>query len=95
MTAMTPELYFLLMALGVPVGIVAIALIGAHFHHNGTEQLLDWAPTRSPRKEAELYAGDTQQMLQAINRYRRLRGAPDRSLDEITEHSWANLSQYL
>jgi hypothetical protein len=90
---MTPELYFLLMILGVPVAILGIAIVGARFYDDGTEQLLDWKPRRSARKEAELYVSDTQDLLTAVNRYRRLRGAPDRSLEEITEHSWANLDQ--
>lgn len=91
---MTPELYFLLMVLGLPVALLAIAIVGAHFHREGTEQLLDWKPTRSARKEAELYVGDAQEMLEALNRCRRSRGAPDRSLDEITERSWVNLDSW-
>ena len=91
---MTPELYFLLMVLGVPVVILGIAMVGAHFYRDGPEQLLDWKPTRSPKREAELSVGDTQEMLDAVNRYRSLRGAPARSLEEITEHGWARLDRY-
>jgi len=90
----TAELYFLLMVIGLPVLILGLALAAARFYHDGPEELLDWKPTRSPRREAELYGGDTHDMLGAINRYRRLRGAPDRSLEEVTEHSWADLDQY-
>lgn len=81
---MTPDLYFLLIVVGVPVAVLGIAMLGACFYRDGAEQLLDWKPTRSARQEAELYVGDTQDMLKAVNRYRRLRGAPDRSLEEIT-----------
>ncbi len=90
---MTPELYFLLTVLGLPVAMLGIALLSASYDDD-TEQLLDWKQTRSAKQEAELYASDTQDMLKAVNRYRRSRGAPERSLDQITEHSWANLDLY-
>jgi hypothetical protein len=91
---MTASLYFILIVVGLPVAFLLIAMVGTRLHHDGNEQLLDWKPTRSPRREAELHAGDTQQMLDALNRYRRLRGAPERSLEEITEQNWANLEQF-
>ncbi len=80
---MTPELYFLVMVLGVPALILAVAIVGAWLHGEDSEQLLDWRPTRSLKKEAELSLGDAQEMLDAVNRYRRLRGAPARSIEEI------------
>lgn len=88
---MTPELYFLLMVLGVPLAILGVAMLGAHFHRDGAEEILDWKPTRSANKEAELSVGDAEEMLTAVNRYRALRGVPDRSLEEIARHSWAHL----
>lgn len=91
---MTPGLYFLSMVLGVPIALLGIAMIGAHFYRDGPEQLLDWKPTRSPKKEAELCVGDAREMLEAVNRYRRERGAPDRSLEELVEHGWAGLERY-
>jgi hypothetical protein len=33
-------------------------------------------------------------MLAAQNRYRRLRGAPERSLEEVTDHAWASLKRF-
>ena len=91
---MTPDMYFLLMVVGLPAAILLIAMLGASFHHHGDEELLDWKPTRSPRQEAELHSGDTQQILNALNKYRRMRGAPECSLQDITEHNWANLQQH-
>ena len=90
---MTPNLYFLLMVLGLPAAILLIAVLGASLHRHDDERLLDWKPTRSPTREAELHVGETQQMLDAVNRYRRSRGAPERRLQEVTEHGWANLEQ--
>jgi hypothetical protein len=91
---MTPNVYFLLIVVGLPVALLLIALVGASMHHDDNEQLLDWKPTRSPREEAALHSGDTQQMLNALNRYRRMRGAPECSLQDITRHDWANPQQY-
>jgi hypothetical protein len=87
---MSPNGYFLLMVLGVPVAILAVAMLAGRLHRGGYERVLDWKATRSPEREAEL-TGDTQQMLAALNRHRRLRGAPERTLADITKHSWAEL----
>jgi len=91
---MTAGGYSLLMVVGLPAAFVLIAMLGAGFHRKRGAEVLDWKPTRSPRREAELHAGETQQMLDALNRYRRLRGAPEQSLHEVTEANWASLDQY-
>jgi hypothetical protein len=85
------QLYFLVMVVGVPLGILVIAIIGSHFYRDGYAEMLDWKPTRSAAREAELQRRDIDEMLAAQNRYRRRRGAPERSLDEATEHPWARL----
>jgi len=85
------QMYFIAMVIGLPLLIVMLALIAARFYRGGPEELLDWQPTRSPEREAELEHGDIHQMLTALNRYRRQRGAPERSLEEVTEHGWAGL----
>ena len=79
------QTYFLSMVLGLPLVILALALLAGHFHRDGYAELLDWKPTRSPEREVELELGDIQQMLAAQNRHRRRRGAPERTLDEVTE----------
>jgi hypothetical protein len=91
---MTANGYYLLMIIGVPVAFLLIAMWGFVFHRHDDAEVLDWKPTRSPQREAELHVGDTQEMLDALNRYRRLRGAPERSLEEITEENWASLDHY-
>src|SRR5271167_1659828 len=85
------QIYFLVMVFGVPLGLLVIALVAARFHREGYAEILDWKPTRSPEREAELQLSDVDQMLAAQNRYRRLRGAPERTLEEVTEHAWALL----
>jgi len=82
------ELYFLAMVLGLPLLLTVISLLAGLAYREGPEELLDWRPTRSLEKEAELEHGDVQQMLAALNRYRRERGAPERSLADVTERAW-------
>jgi len=77
------QAYFLGMVLGLPLVLLLVALIAGHLYRDDAEELLDWRPTRSPEKEAQLHHGDVEQMLAALNRYRRLRGAPERSLEEV------------
>ncbi len=88
------QIYFLVMAVGVPLGLLVIAVLAAHFHGDGYADILDWTPTRSPEREAELQISDVAQMLAAQNRYRRQRGAPERTLEEVTEYAWALLSSH-
>ncbi len=81
------QLYFFLLVLGTPALLIAVAVLGAHFYKGGDEELLDWKPTRSPETEARLHKSDIAQMLAAQNRYRRQRGAPERTLEETLGHS--------
>jgi hypothetical protein len=85
------QTYFLAMTLGVPVLVLVVALIAGRLHP-GYDDVLDWKPTRSPEKEAELRDSDIDQMLVAQNAYRRRRGAPERSLAEVME-AWNNNSR--
>jgi len=79
---MTPERYFLIVVLGGPLVLFAIAAIGAYFHRDGIEYLLDWKPTRSLKQEIAMQTGETEQLLEAVNRRRRARGAPERTLED-------------
>ena len=90
---MADQIYFFAMTLGLPAGLLALAMLAGRFHRDGYEELLDWKPTRSPEREAELEIADIDQMLAAQNRYRRMRGAPERTLEEVTEHAWARLER--
>ena len=87
------ETYFLGMAIGLPLLIILLALLAGRFYRGGPEEVLDWKPTRSPEKEAQLEVGDLQQMLAAVNRYRRLRGAPEQSLEQISRQAWGSVER--
>lgn len=88
---MSVNSFYLIMVLGFPLALLLVAMLAGRSKHGEDEQLLDWKLTRSPKRDAELTAGETHQMLSALNRSRRLRGVPERSLEDITEHSWAGL----
>jgi hypothetical protein len=82
------QIYFLVMAVGVPLSLFVIAMLAGLLRRDGYPEL-DWKPTRSPEREAELELSEIDQMLAAQNRYRRRRGAPERSLEEISERAGA------
>jgi hypothetical protein len=83
------ETYFLGVVLGLPLLMLAIALVAGYLHRDENAELLDWKPTRSPEREVELELSDIDQMLAAQNRHRRRRGAAERTLEEVTERARA------
>ncbi len=84
---------FVLIAFGMPVVLVLFALLGGILFRGSDADLLDWRPTRSPQTESELESSDVDQMLAAQNRYRRRRGAPERSLEDVIAHPWSGLER--
>jgi hypothetical protein len=78
------ELYFVALALGVPAILVLLAMLAGLAHPDVTD-VLDWKPTRSPKRNAELKSSEIGQMLDATNHYRRLRGAPEQTLDDVLD----------
>ncbi len=79
------EVAFLSVVLGGPLLMCLIALVGSHFHEGGDASLIDWKPTRSAEAEARMKNSEVEQMLAAINRYRRARGVNERSLERSLE----------
>jgi hypothetical protein len=75
--------YFLIMVIGLPATLLAIALLAGHFYRGRDAELLDWQPTRSATTEVNLELGEIDQMLEAQNRSRRRRGLPERSLEDV------------
>ena len=59
--------------------LIMVALARA-FEGNRVADIIDWKPTRSPEVEAQNEVDDVRQMIEAQNVYRRKRGIP-----EITE----------
>jgi hypothetical protein len=72
---------FIALTLGLLVllFLIMVALARA-FEGHSVADLIDWKPTRSPEVEAQNEVDDVRQMIEAQNVYRRKRGAP-----EITE----------
>jgi hypothetical protein len=88
------EISFMLIALAPPLLMLVIAMLAGYFNGDSNEELLDWRPARSPKRESELQVRDLDQMLSALNEYRRQRGASERSLEEVVEQSSAGLRLY-
>jgi hypothetical protein len=76
------QLYFLAMAFGFPLVMLLLALVGGYLYRGRDAELLDWKPTRSPQREAELAIDDIDQMRSSLNELRRRRHANERSLEQ-------------
>ena len=64
--------------------VVTVLLLGV-FSKRSALDILDWKPTRSPEIEAQNEIDDVDQMLAAQNEYRRRRGVPDSTLDDVLQ----------
>lgn len=80
------EAVFLAVVVGAPAAICLLAVVGAYLHKGDNATLIDWKPTRSPETEARLQHSEIEQMLGAVNRWRSIRGAPLRTVEELTGH---------
>ena len=69
---------------GVGVIVAALVLI-ARFYPGSGADLLDWRPSRSYETEIELEMEDVQQMIDAQNAYRRKRGMPELTEDDVRQ----------
>ena len=67
--------------------LILVALTRA-FERTSVADIIDWKPTRSPEVEAQNEVDDVRQMIEAQNVYRRKRGAP-----EITEEDVERLAR--
>jgi len=82
--------YFLGMVLGVPLVIFLIAVLVGYLYRDSDAEVdakvLDWKPTRSPEREAELALSDVDQMRASLSELRRRRGARERASEQAGEH---------
>ena len=62
--------------------VITILLLGL-FSKRSALDILDWKPTRAPEVEAQNEIDDAEQMLAAQNEYRRRRGAPERTMEDV------------
>jgi hypothetical protein len=69
---------------GIAVVVGLLVLLGNLYPGSGAD-LLDWGPGRSYEHEIELEMQDVDQMIEAQNAYRRKRGAPELTEDEVRE----------
>ena len=69
---------------GIGIVVLVLVLIGRFYPGTGAD-ILDWRPTRSYETEIELEMQDVEQMIEAQNQYRRRRGEPDLTEDEVRE----------
>jgi uncharacterized protein YkwD len=69
---------------GVGVVVAALVLIARLYPGSGAD-LLDWRPARSYEVQAELEMEDVQQMIEAQNAYRRKRGMPELTEDDVRQ----------
>ena len=79
-------LYFVVMVFGFPLMILALSLLVGYLSRRSDAEVLDWKPTRSPEREAELAVNDVDQMRASLNELRRRRGAPERSLEQAARY---------
>jgi len=76
----------LLVLVAVGAVVIVLVLVGlARLHPGSGADLLDWGPARSYEHEVELEMQDVDQMIEAQNAYRRKRGAPELTEDEVRE----------
>jgi hypothetical protein len=69
---------------GIGIVVFILVLIGRFYPGTGAD-ILDWRPTRSYETEIELEMQDVEQMIEAQNQYRRRRGEPELTEDEVRE----------
>jgi hypothetical protein len=74
----------LIMLAVIGVVILVLVLIARIYPGSGAD-LLDWRPTRSYEHEVEMELQDVQQMIDAQNEYRRRRGQPELTEDDVRE----------
>jgi hypothetical protein len=74
----------LIVLAGIAIVVGIFVLLGRFYPGSGAD-LLDWRPTRSYETEIELEAEDVDQMIEAQNRYRRKRGEPEITEDEVRQ----------
>jgi hypothetical protein len=76
---------FPLYVFGGIIVVVGLLVLLAKLYPGSGADLLDWGSTRSLEQQIELEMQDVDQMIEAQNAYRRKRGAPELTEDEVRE----------
>jgi hypothetical protein len=77
--------YFLGMVVGVPLALALLAILAGYLFRYSDAEVLDWRPTRSPQREAELQLSELDQMrasLKALRQRRSTLPAQENRLEE-------------
>jgi hypothetical protein len=69
---------------GIALAVGLLVLLANLYPGSGAD-LLDWGPSRTYEHEVELEMQDIDQMIEAQNAYRRKRGEPEVTEDEVRE----------
>jgi hypothetical protein len=65
--------YFLGMVVGVPLALALLAILSGYLFRYSDAEVLDWRPTRSPQREAELQLSELDQMRASLEALRQRR----------------------
>jgi hypothetical protein len=79
---------------GIAVAVGLLVLLAKLYPGSGAD-ILDWGSTSSYEHQIELELQDVDQMIEAQNAYRRKRGAPELTEDEVRENVAREESQRL
>jgi hypothetical protein len=79
------DMFPLIVMGGIAVAVGLLVLLARLYPGTGAD-LLDWGPSRSYEHEVELEMQDVEQMIEAQNAYRRKRGEPEVTEDEVREN---------
>lgn len=74
---------FILGTLAMLAFLIGVLVLVGHFYPGSGADLVDWKPTRSYEVEAQLEEDDIRQMIDAQNKMRRRRGAPEMTEREL------------
>ena len=67
--------YFLGMVVGVPLALTLLAILAGYLCRDRDAEVLDWRPTRSPEREAELQLSELDQMRASLRALRQRNSA--------------------
>jgi hypothetical protein len=65
--------YFLGMVVGVPLALALLAILAGYLFRYSDAEVIDWRPTRSPQREAELQLSELDQMRASLEVLRQRR----------------------
>jgi hypothetical protein len=77
--------YFLGMVVGVPLALALLAILAGYLFRYSDAEVLDWRPTRSPQREAELQLSELDQMRASLEALKQRRSTLPARKDRLEE----------